>query len=85
MELGMDKEDIIVDGLVTTVGANKMAALETLETIRYCKEKGLATVCGLSNISFGMPARVHVNTAFLTLAIQAGLTMAIANPSAATR
>lgn len=81
LELGMDKEDIIVDGLVTTVGANKMAALETLETIRYCKEKGLATVCGLSNISFGMPARVHVNTAFLTLAIQAGLTMAIANPS----
>ncbi len=81
LELGMDKEDIIVDGLVTTVGANKMAALETLETIRYCKEKGLATVCGLSNISFGMPSRVHVNTAFLTLAIQAGLTMAIANPS----
>lgn len=81
IELGMEKEDIIVDGLVTTVGANKMAALETLETIRYCKERGLATVCGLSNISFGMPARVHVNTAFLTLAIQAGLTMAIANPS----
>ncbi len=81
LDLGMDKEDIIVDGLVTTVGANKMAALETLETIRYCKEKCLATVCGLSNISFGMPARVHVNTAFLTLAIQAGLTMAIANPS----
>jgi len=81
LELGMEKEDIIVDGLVTTVGANKMAALETLETIRYCKERGLATVCGLSNISFGMPARVHVNTAFLTLAIQAGLTMAIANPS----
>jgi len=81
LELGMNKEDIIVDGLVTTVGANKKAALETLETIRYCKEKGLATVCGLSNISFGMPARVHVNTAFLTLAIQAGLTMAIANPS----
>lgn len=81
LELGMEKEDIIVDGLVTTVGANKMAALETLETIRYCKERGLATVCGLSNISFGMPARVHVNTAFLTLAIHAGLTMAIANPS----
>lgn len=81
LELGMNKEDIIVDGLVTTVGANKEAAKETLETIRYCKEKGLATICGLSNISFGMPARVHVNTAFLTLAIQAGLTMAIANPS----
>lgn len=81
MELGMRKEDIIVDGLVTTVGANKKAALETLETIRYCKEMGLATICGLSNISFGMPERSFVNTAFLTLAIQNGLTMAIANPS----
>lgn len=81
LELGMKKEDIVVDGLVTTVGANRRAGLETLETIRYCRERGLATICGLSNISFGMPARVHVNTAFLTLAIQAGLTMAIANPS----
>ncbi len=81
LELGMNKEDIIVDGLVTTIGANSRAGVETLETIRYCKEKGLATICGLSNISFGMPARVHVNTAFLTLAIQEGLTMAIANPS----
>ena len=81
LELGMEKEDIIVDGLVTTVGANKRAGIETLETIRYCKEKGLATICGLSNISFGMPSRVYVNTAFLTLAIREGLTMAIANPS----
>jgi len=81
LELGMCKEDIIVDGLVTTVGANKMAAVETLETIRYCKELGFATICGLSNISFGMPERSYVNTAFLTLAIREGLTMAIANPS----
>ena len=80
-ELGMRKEDIVVDGLVTTVGANKKAALETLETIRYCKQNGLATICGLSNISFGLPERSFVNTTFLTMAIQAGLTMAIANPS----
>lgn len=80
-ELGMRKEDIIVDGLVATVGANKTAAIETLETIRYCKENGLATTCGLSNISFGLPERSYVNTAFLTMAVQAGLTMAIANPS----
>lgn len=79
--LGMEKEDIIVDGLVATVGANKRAALETLETIRYCKKNGLATICGLSNISFGMPERSYVNTAFLTLAIHEGLTMAISNPS----
>lgn len=80
-ELGMRKEDIVVDGLVATVGANKSAAVETLETIRYCKENGLATICGLSNISFGLPERSFVNAAFLTMAIQAGLTMAIANPS----
>ncbi len=79
--LGLTREDIIVDGLVTTVGANKTAATETLETIRYCKENGFATICGLSNISFGLPERSFVNASFLTMAIQAGLTMAIANPS----
>lgn len=79
---GMTEEDIVVDGLVATIGANKKAALEVLETIRYCKEElKLATICGLSNISFGLPERVFVNTAFLTLAIGQGLTMAIANPS----
>ena len=82
LRLGFVKEDIIVDGLVATVGANKNAALETLETIRYCKnELELATICGLSNISFGLPERGYVNTAFLTMAIANGLTMAIANPS----
>lgn len=79
--LGMEKEDIIVDGLVATIGANKKAALETLETISYCKKNGLATICGLSNISFGMPERSYVNASFLTMAIREGLTMAIANPS----
>lgn len=79
---GMTEEDVIVDGLVATIGANKKAALEVLETIRYCKEElGVATICGLSNISFGLPERVFVNSAFLTLAIGQGLTMAIANPS----
>jgi len=81
LSLGMTKDDIIVDGLVATVGANKKAAIETLETIRFCKENGLATICGLSNISFGLPERSYVNTAFLTMAIREGLTMAISNPS----
>lgn len=79
--LGMDKRDVVVDGLVATVGANKEAAKETLETIRYCKEMGYATICGLSNISFGLPERGYVNSVFLTMAIKEGLTMAIANPS----
>ena len=78
---GLTNRDIVVDGLVTTVSANEKAALETLETIAYCKEQGLATVCGLSNISFGLPERSNINTAFLTMAISKGLTMAIANPS----
>lgn len=79
---GLTEEDIVVDGLVATIGANKKAALEVLETIRYCKEElQLATICGLSNISFGLPERAFINSAFLTLAIGQGLTMAIANPS----
>ncbi len=79
---GLSEDDIIVDGLVTTVGANKNAAKEVLETIRHCKKDlGLATICGLSNISFGLPERAFVNSAFLTMAIHEGLTMAIANPS----
>ncbi len=79
---GLSKTDIVADGLVTTIGANKTAALEVLETVRYCKEElGVATICGLSNISFGLPERSFVNSAFLTMAIMQGLTMAIANPS----
>lgn len=81
LELGMTKDDIVVDGLVATVAANPRAAIETLETIRYCKGLGIATICGLSNISFGLPERMNVNSAFLTMAIQSGLTMAIANPN----
>jgi 5-methyltetrahydrofolate--homocysteine methyltransferase len=80
--IGMAKEDIIVDGLVATIGANPNAALECFETFSYCKnELELPTACGLSNISFGLPERTYVNTAFLTMAIANGLTMAIANPS----
>lgn len=79
---GLTKEDIVVDGLVATIGANPNAARETLETIRYCKEQlQVATITGLSNISFGLPDRISINTAFLTMAVQNGLTMAIANPS----
>ncbi len=80
--LGLSKKDVIVDGLVATIGADKEAAKECLKTIAYCKDElGVATVCGLSNISFGLPERPYVNSAFLTMAITAGLTLAIANPS----
>ncbi len=80
--VGLGREDIVVDGLVATIGANPNAAKECFETFSYCyNELGLPTVCGLSNISFGLPERIYVNTAFLTMAIANGLTMAIANPS----
>ncbi len=80
-DMGLTIEDIVVDGLVATVGADPMAAINTLDTISFCYERGYATICGLSNISFGLPQRMNVNTAFLTMAISKGLTMAIANPS----
>lgn len=81
-ELGLTGEDIIVDGLVTTIGANKNAAYEAMDTIRYCRQElGLATSVGLSNISYGLPQRQYINSTFLSFAIQSGLTMAIANPS----
>lgn len=79
--IGLTKEDVIVDGLVNTVGANSNAAIDAIETIRYCKEElGVGTIIGLSNISFGLPQRQFVNSTFLAFAIQAGLSMAIANP-----
>lgn len=81
-EYGLSKEDIIIDGLVNTVAANKNAAVDTIETIKYCKnELGIATIIGLSNISFGLPNREFINSTFLSMAISAGLTMAIANPA----
>ncbi len=81
-DFGLPANSAVVDLLVVTVGASETAALECFETLDYCKkELGLATICGLSNISFGMPQRTFVNTAFLNIAISKGLTMAIANPS----
>ncbi|GMQ60649.1 homocysteine S-methyltransferase family protein [Vallitalea sediminicola] len=81
-ELGYQKEDIIVDGLVTTIASNSEAAALTLETIEWCsREFGTGTIVGLSNISFGLPERKLINTAFLAMGIGKGLTMAIANPS----
>lgn len=81
-KLGFEKEDMVADGLVATLGANPAAGLDTLKTIAYCHDTlGIATVCGLSNISFGLPDRSYVNSIFLALAISKGLTMAIANPS----
>lgn len=81
-EYGIPKESVVADGLVMTVGAQPQAALEALDTIKYCKDElGVATTCGLSNISYGLPERGYINTAFLMMAVANGLTMAIVNPN----
>ncbi len=85
LKFGYTKKDIIVDGLVMTVSADQEAALETLNVIEWCTNNfGCGTIVGLSNVSFGMPERAWINSAFLAMAIGYGLTMAILNPSSDT-
>jgi 5-methyltetrahydrofolate--homocysteine methyltransferase len=80
-KMGIPAEDIIIDPLVMTVGHNSNAALVTLETIRLIKkEYGVNISLGASNVSFGLPDRHSVNSAFLALAIQAGATCSITDP-----
>lgn len=79
---GFSKSDIVVDGLAMTVSSNHGAPMETLKTIKWANENlNCNTIIGLSNISFGLPERVWINSAFLSMAQAAGLTMAILNPS----
>ncbi len=79
---GFGNADVLVDGLAMTVSADPAAALTALETLRECRKRGLATLLGLSNISFGMPERKWLNAVFLATAMREGLTGVIANPSA---
>ncbi len=79
--LGIPRRLILVDVLALSVASKPEAAREGLETIRWCTAHGLATTIGLSNISFGLPARELVNTTFLSMAMGAGLASCIANPS----
>jgi 5-methyltetrahydrofolate--homocysteine methyltransferase len=80
-KMGIPIEDIIIDPLVMTVGHNSNAALVTLKTIELVKkEYGVNISLGASNVSFGLPDRHSVNSAFLALAIQAGVTTAITDP-----
>ena len=78
---GFLKDDIVVDALTMAVSADPRAALETLATLRWCTaEFGVRTVLGLSNVSFGLPERKWINSAFVAMASSCGLTLAIANP-----
>jgi len=82
---GYEKKDIVVDGLVMTVASDQKAALETLKVIDWSTNNfGCNTILGLSNVSFGLPERGWVNSAFLAMAMGKGLTMAILNPSSDT-
>lgn len=78
---GIDKKDLVVDALTMTISTNKDNAIETLKAVKYIRnEFGVGTVLGVSNISFGLPKREAVNTAFFTLALENGLSAGIINP-----
>ena len=80
-EHGIRSEDIVIDPLVLTVSTNQDDSGVTLETIALVKRHlGLTTSFGLSNVSFGLPGRKHVNQAYLVQALSYGLDMAIVNP-----
>ncbi|MBQ4595539.1 MAG: dihydropteroate synthase, partial [Firmicutes bacterium] len=82
MEYGIPKEDVIIDCLTLTVSAQQKEAAETLKAVKMVKEQlGLRTALGVSNISFGLPARILVNRTFLTLAMENGLDLPIINPN----
>ncbi|MDI9513703.1 MAG: dihydropteroate synthase [Clostridiaceae bacterium] len=78
---GFSKEDILVDGVVMTVATGGQAAGETLKVLSWCTDNGFNTVVGLSNVSFGLPARENINAAFLAMAVAYGLSSAILNPN----
>ncbi|MCL2694472.1 MAG: homocysteine S-methyltransferase family protein [Oscillospiraceae bacterium] len=81
LEHGIKREDVFIDCLTLTAGAEQGSALETLKAVALVKEKlGLKTVLGVSNISFGLPGRGVINRTFLASALQSGLDLPIINP-----
>ncbi|MGI6169039.1 MAG: homocysteine S-methyltransferase family protein [Christensenellales bacterium] len=80
--VGLEQEDMVVDALALTISAEPQAGVEAIDTIEWAAGQGIQTIIGLSNISFGLPGRPYINAAFLLLAVQKGLSMMIANPTA---
>ncbi len=78
---GLGKDMLVVDVLALTAASDPTAPKAALETLEYCRKNGLATTIGLSNISFGLPARELINASFLGLAAASGLDSCIGNPS----
>ncbi|MFW5730395.1 MAG: homocysteine S-methyltransferase family protein [Desulfonatronovibrionaceae bacterium] len=82
-DLGIPRHLIVVDALALTISSSPGAGMECLEVIRCCREEWqLPTLMGLSNISFGLPARELINSIFLSMALASGMSGVIANPSA---
>ena len=82
LSAGIPREDVFIDCLTLTVSAQQDQAAETLKAVRVVREElGLHTVLGVSNISFGLPARENITVSFLTQALHAGLDLPIVNPN----
>ena len=80
-DYGISREDVIVDPLVMPIGAINSAGMQVMHVVRRLREElKVNTICGASNVSFGLPNRDGINSAFLTMAIAAGMTSAITNP-----
>ena len=81
-EYGIPRKDIVIDGLCMTVSSDSTSAVTTLETLRRIRDEYQGhTILGVSNISFGLPQRQIINSYFLTMAMQMGLSFAIMNPN----
>ena len=77
---GIDKKDIIADPLALTISSDSKSARVTLDAIKLIRGMGIYTSLGVSNISFGLPIREKINSAFFTMALENGLNLAIMNP-----
>ena len=81
MDHGIPKEDVVIDPLVMPIGAINSAGKQVMELIKMLQnDLGVNTTCGASNLSFGLPNRLGLNTAFIAMAIGTGMTSAITNP-----
>ena len=80
-DYGIPSSDIVVDPLVMPIGALNSAGMQVIKLVRRLQDElKVNTTCGASNVSFGLPNRNGINSAFLTMAIASGLTSAITNP-----
>ncbi|MFH1061277.1 MAG: homocysteine S-methyltransferase family protein [Candidatus Omnitrophota bacterium] len=78
---GFTKDDVVIDGLCMTISSHPGAGIETIKTIEWAAKVFKAnSICGLSNISFGMPRRLLINSTFMSILRKKGMSMVISNP-----